>query len=353
MTDLILMSNTTITSTVNPEFVERYQIELEKNPKSRIFAPLAEAYRQMGLLDEAIKICQRGVQIHPEFAGGQLAYARVLIAKGNPLQALTHLEKAVQISPDNLLAQTLLGETYLQLRRPKDALKAFKMVLFINPNDAKALRTVRKWEFLSADEYEEELFKMTPVFETPKEGEAPILEPIPGEVSENEFVVSNFHSTPSSKTAESSPSSDPVLDSRSRLAAAATPWRKKEIERAISLADAYTVRNDLERAMYVLQAARDQLGVSDEIEKRYQLLRKRVNLPPNDNPVQAAVPEPSKPQPSKPAASNKPPSAAAKPTAQTFEQASAKNKNAIRRLKLETLLRRIDERRIEENSSPT
>ena len=63
-------------STVNPEFVERYQIEFEKNPRSRIFAPLAEAYRQMGLIDEALKVCANGVQNHPDFAGGRVAYAR-------------------------------------------------------------------------------------------------------------------------------------------------------------------------------------------------------------------------------------------------------------------------------------
>ena len=38
---------------VNPEFVERYQLELARDPRSRVFAALSEAYRKMGLLDEA------------------------------------------------------------------------------------------------------------------------------------------------------------------------------------------------------------------------------------------------------------------------------------------------------------
>jgi hypothetical protein len=32
------------------ELLERYQILLEKDPRSQVFAPLAEAYRKMGLL---------------------------------------------------------------------------------------------------------------------------------------------------------------------------------------------------------------------------------------------------------------------------------------------------------------
>jgi len=280
-------------STINPEFVERYQIEYEKNPRSRIFAPLSEAYRQMGLVDEAVKICSQGVKLHPEFAGGRLAFARVLIAKGEQQQALGQLEKAVQISPDNLLAQSLLGDTLLNLRRPKDALKAYKMVLFINPNDEKALKAVRKWEFLSADEYEDELFKMQPVFQARKEeGEAPLIEPEPPAFE---------------------PTGDAAFDTRARLAAAATPWRKREIDRAISLADAFTVRNDLEGAMKVLQDARAELGVSEEIEKRLSLLLKRTQVAGEED----------------------------------AREVLSKDASARKRLKLETFLRRINERRLD------
>jgi tetratricopeptide (TPR) repeat protein len=232
-------------STVNPEFVERYQIEYEKNPRSRIFAPLGEAYRQMGLVDEALKICATGVQFHPDFAGGRVAFARALITKSERTKALIQLEKAVQISPDNLLAQTLLGETLLELRRPKDALKAFKMVLFINPNDDKALRAVRKWEFLSADDYDDELFKIQPVFAAKSAAIPTLLEP------------------------ESDPHPQPI-------SAGNTPWRLREIERAISLADAFTVRNDPEQALEVLKAARAELGENEELDRRLKLLFKKT-----------------------------------------------------------------------------
>lgn len=240
---------------ISPEFVERYQIEFAKNPQSRIFAPLAEAYRQMGLLQEAHDICLKGVQYHPQFAGGRVAFARVLLERKEHEQALLQLEKAVQISPDNLLAQSLMGELLLEMRRPKEALKAFKMVLFLKPDDEKAQKAVRKWEFLSADDYDEELFKMRPLFATP----APMGDPLAASDRDQE---------------ESIPLA-PLLDEHEQQSETHA-WRTREIDRAMSLADAFTVRNDLEKALSVLKAARDEVGSSPELDRRLNLLLRRT-----------------------------------------------------------------------------
>ena len=242
--------------TISPEFIERYQLEYQKNPNSRIFAPLAEAYRQMGLLDEALRVAAKGVQAHPDFAGGRVAYGKILVDRDEKEKAMAQFEKAIELSPDNLLAHSLLGETLIDLRRPKEALKAFKMVLFLNPKDEKALRTVKKWEFLSADDYEGELFEMRPVFG--------------GDI----------------------------------LRAPGSEASNREADRALSLADAFTVRGDFERAQNVLEDARDHLGPVPEIEKRLGLLakRNRANAPPPEAaqaaPIQeelAAPIEPSEP----------------------------------------------------------
>lgn len=250
---------------VNPEFVERYQLEYQKNPKSKVFAPLAEAYRKMGLLDEAYRICKLGVSLHPEFAGGRVALAKVLLDRKKPQEALTQLENAVNLSPDNLLAHMLMGETLLELRRPKDALKAFKMVLFLNPSDERAKSAVRKWEFLTAEEYDDEAFSMRPLFRGKEE---------PAQASERV---------------------------------------KRTLERALSLADAFTVRNDLLAAIEVLENAQRQLGPLPDIENRLRLLNKRTQpmIESDDD--------------------------------ETEDEDSGMER---RRLRLEKLLRRIDERRI-------
>lgn len=248
---------------INPEFVERYQLELQKNPRSRVFAPLAEAYRKMGLLEEAQRICVRGTQFHPDFAGGHVAFAKVLIEIKDPAQALGHLEQATRLSPDNILAHSLMGETLLELRRPKDALKAFKMVLFLNPDDAKAQAAVRKWEFLTADEYDEPLFEMKPEFQA---------------VAIEDLKARNLDEELESLLTEDLPTMEAkaagVPESRLDLA----QRHARALDRALSLADAFTVRNDLEAALKVVEDARRLLGSNPELERRAGLLARRLQV---------------------------------------------------------------------------
>lgn len=111
---------------IQSELIEKYQLLLQKDPKSQVFAPLTEAYRKMGLLEEAFRIAVRGVQFNPSFGGGRIALAKVFLDRDNVPGALDELEKAVELSPDNILAHSLLAECYLKSKRPKEALRAFE-----------------------------------------------------------------------------------------------------------------------------------------------------------------------------------------------------------------------------------
>ncbi|MEN0058440.1 MAG: tetratricopeptide repeat protein, partial [Bdellovibrio sp.] len=118
---------------IDAKTVERYQTLLEKDPSSQVFAPLAEAYREMGMLPEAQKVVTAGVQRHPQFVGGLVTYAKVWRDSGQLQKSLEALKKATALASENILAHQLLAEVYLASKNPKDALKSFKMVLFLNP----------------------------------------------------------------------------------------------------------------------------------------------------------------------------------------------------------------------------
>jgi len=217
---------------IQPELVERYQILLQKDPKSQVFAPLCEAYRKMGLLEEAFRIAVRGVQFNPQFAGGRIALAKVFLDRDNLLGAIDELEKAIEISADNILAHSLLGECYLKAKRHKDALKSFKMVLFIAPHNEKAQKAVAKLEALTADEYEDDLFEMKPL---------------------------------------------PQVDQLKLEATPLKPLESKapDMERTLSLVDAYIVRNDMEKALQTLRESEPYLGRNPEFQKRQRLVNQR------------------------------------------------------------------------------
>jgi tetratricopeptide (TPR) repeat protein len=226
------------------EVMERYQILLEKDPRSQVFAPLAEAYRKMGLIEEAFRICVRGVQYHPHFSGGRIALAKVLLDRENKIGALQELQKAVDISPDNILAHQMLGELHLNQKNAKEALRAYKMVLFLAPNNERAQKAVKKLEALTADEFDEDIFAMRPLRRAEAE-EQPLEVLTP---------LSHQHSAGSEKIGD--------------------------LDRYLSLADAYMVRNDFDRASATLHEADRYYSHSPDLVKRLQMISQRTQSTP-------------------------------------------------------------------------
>ncbi len=126
--------------------LETYLKEYQANPRSRIFAPLAEAYRKSGLVDEAIEICREGLEYFPNFVSGIVALARCYYDKGQYTASIKELEKVVSEAPDNFLAQKLLAESYSLVGDVQNALKAYKMILFLNPKDEEIKKIVAGME---------------------------------------------------------------------------------------------------------------------------------------------------------------------------------------------------------------
>ena len=115
--------------------IQRYEEMLASDPKSRAFAPLAEAYRKAGQLDKAIRVAERGVKYHPSYSGGLVVLARSLFEKGEAVKALEMIERAVREAPDNYLAQKTLGKVAMSLGENERALKALEAASFLSPED--------------------------------------------------------------------------------------------------------------------------------------------------------------------------------------------------------------------------
>ena len=118
-----------------PSHFQEYLRRYREDPTSRLFAPLAEAYRSMGRVDEAITLCENGLKHHPDFHSGRVALARCLMDKNEFEEAKAELEQVIQVSPENLLAQRLLGDCRLAVKDIEGALHAYKMALLLSPED--------------------------------------------------------------------------------------------------------------------------------------------------------------------------------------------------------------------------
>lgn len=123
-------------------YLKKYQ----EDPQSRVFAPLAEAYRKSGMVDEALEIAQEGLKHHPHFVGGRVALARALFDKKRFEEVVSELAQIVRDVPDNIVAQRLMAESSLILGRSNEALNAYKMILFFHPEDPETARLVQELE---------------------------------------------------------------------------------------------------------------------------------------------------------------------------------------------------------------
>lgn len=126
--------------------IHTYLRKYQNDPKSRVFAPLAEAYRKAGMTDEAIEIAKEGLSVHPTFIGGRVALARALFDKRLYEEVIRELGPIVREVPDNLIAQRLMAESCLMSGRVAEALDSYKMLLYFAPHDLETGELVQELE---------------------------------------------------------------------------------------------------------------------------------------------------------------------------------------------------------------
>lgn len=130
----------------NTPLIYAYLRKFQEDPTSRVFAPLAEAYRKAGMPNEAVEIAREGLKHHPNFIGGRVALARSLFDLKKYTEVIEELASRIRDVPDNLIAQRLLGDSYLVLGRVAEALSSFKMLLYFAPQDAEIAKMVQELE---------------------------------------------------------------------------------------------------------------------------------------------------------------------------------------------------------------
>jgi len=125
-----------------PTEVIRYSEILSRDPRSVIFALLAEAYRKCGMVDEAIRVCRFGLREHPGYTGGRVALARAYYEKGMLKEARDELKGVLDLFPDNLTSLRLMGKIHKREGEWEDAQQVYQTILFYYPNDSGSLEEI-------------------------------------------------------------------------------------------------------------------------------------------------------------------------------------------------------------------
>ena len=127
-------------------FVERLKKELEQKPRSKAFAPLAEAYRKLGMHNEALEVLRQGLKYNPSYVLGFITLANCYYDTRKFELAYSTLKPLLGQNLENIHLQKLFAQICLQLNYLDEALESFKCVLFLNPKDDVASYQVKNLE---------------------------------------------------------------------------------------------------------------------------------------------------------------------------------------------------------------
>lgn len=137
---------------LSPLFL-KYQNEYEKNPRSRVFAPLAETYRKLGMTDKAMEILSQGIRFHPTYVMGYLGLAFCYFDIKQYNLAYSTLRPLVESNRDNIRLQKLFADICIELNNKEEALETYKYLLFINPRDREVAAQVTMLENFLENQY--------------------------------------------------------------------------------------------------------------------------------------------------------------------------------------------------------
>jgi len=108
---------------------------LAKDPQSTVFVSLSEAYRQLGMLEDALEIAQKGTQHLPGFSPGYIVMGRILAQQGDLAKAAMAFEQALAIEETSLQALKGLARTRYRQGYLDKARELLHKAEIFNPDD--------------------------------------------------------------------------------------------------------------------------------------------------------------------------------------------------------------------------
>lgn len=122
---------------------------LDLDSGSRLFVSLADEYRKVGRVKDALSALQKGLLAHPGYVAAQVALGRVYLEANQATDAIATFTKVLVADPANLVAAKSLAEIHLGRNDNLEALKKFKLYRAIS-GDRKVDEMIAKLEPLVA-----------------------------------------------------------------------------------------------------------------------------------------------------------------------------------------------------------
>lgn len=133
-----------IESKIIPPEIDKLTQQLVLDPNSKVFAQLADGYRKIGMNEEAIETCKRGIEHNPDFATGHLVLGRCYLAKKLYSLAIEEFHLVVKNNPQNLAGYKMLANAYEEQGQNEEAIQYYQRMLDLEPGQTDIFEKIEK-----------------------------------------------------------------------------------------------------------------------------------------------------------------------------------------------------------------
>ena len=115
--------------------IKHLQGRYDSAPESRIFAPLADAYRKSGDVEKAIELCEKGLEGYPDYASAHVILGKCFYDKGATERSRAEFERVIEIDPENMVALKFMGDILMSEGDRDESISYYRKILAIDPTN--------------------------------------------------------------------------------------------------------------------------------------------------------------------------------------------------------------------------
>jgi tetratricopeptide (TPR) repeat protein len=118
--------------------IEKLEARYAENPDGRYFAPLADAYRKAGRVDDAVKLVTTGLARHPDYLSAHIVLGRCQLDRKDDAAATAAFSRVLELDRENIIALKALAEIAERAGQPDDARRWLMRLLQVDGMNAEA-----------------------------------------------------------------------------------------------------------------------------------------------------------------------------------------------------------------------
>ena len=124
-----------MTDAAFPDRLTQLRAKWEADPTSRVFLQLAEEYRHLGRVKDALAVLEKGLKEHPGYLSALVAKGRCHLELRDGEAARAVLERVVKQDATQMVANKLLVRAYLETGEPGKARERLDLYSLLNDSD--------------------------------------------------------------------------------------------------------------------------------------------------------------------------------------------------------------------------